>query len=191
MVKQKSYKLAINKIYPTEIKKDDIKYISLPYFGKASQKIANIIQKSKTYKVAFRTNSNIFKYLFNAKDQTHDIMKSGIYKLNCSFCNSVYIGQTIRNFDIRYKEHVRSYKNKHIDKSNYAKHLIENNHPMTSQNNIKFLHFCNIKSKIDVLEAFEIYKHNHVFGVPLMNEQVDLIDSPLLRVLDCNNNNNI
>ena len=53
---------------------------------------------------------------------------------------------------------------------------------MTPQNNIKFLHFCNNKRKLDILEAFEIYKHK--LRVPLMNEQLELSNSPLLEVLD-------
>ena len=109
-------------------------------------------------------------------------MKSGVYKLNCSFCNAVYIGQTFRNFDIRFKEHVRCYRYKHIEKSNYAKHLLENGHLMTPRNNVTFLHFCNSKLKLDILEAFEIYKHKQI--VPLMNEQIDLINLPLTEILE-------
>jgi len=39
-------------------------------------------------------------------------LKSGMYKLNCCHCNAVYVGQTQRNFEIRYKEHLSAIKNK-------------------------------------------------------------------------------
>lgn len=59
------------------------------------------------------------------------------------------LGQTLRNLNSQ----VRCYK------SNYAKHLIEENHPTTPNNHITFLHFFNDKHKLDVSEAFETYKH--------------------------------
>jgi hypothetical protein len=182
LIKQKDFKLAIQKIYPYSKELDEVKFVSFPYFGNISEKIANIINKTGTHKVVFKSNNNILNLLFNAKDKTNNLMKSGIYKLNCSHCNAVYIGQTKRNFDVRYKEHVRCYKYKRTDKSNYAKHLLENGHLMTSNNTITFLHFCDDKRKLDILEAFEIYKHSK--QVPLMNEQIDLLRSPLLEILE-------
>jgi hypothetical protein len=36
---------------------------------------------------------------------------SGVYKLTCSDCKKVYIGQTVRDFLTRYNEHKRSFGN--------------------------------------------------------------------------------
>jgi hypothetical protein len=35
---------------------------------------------------------------------------SGIYKLTCNTCNGVYVGQSGRPINIRYKEHIKIYK---------------------------------------------------------------------------------
>ena len=53
--------------------------------------------------------------------------KSGVYKLSCGTCNMVYIGQTSRTFFTRINEHKRDCLND-TGKSNYSRHLIENNH---------------------------------------------------------------
>lgn len=45
---------------------------------------------------------------------TDILYKLGVYKLNCSFCKSVY-RQTIRNFRIRYCEHSRNFRLKPVD----------------------------------------------------------------------------
>lgn len=36
------------------------------------------------------------------------LIEAGVYKINCSDCNSVYIGQTGRSINIRFKKLVRS-----------------------------------------------------------------------------------
>ena len=58
--------------------------------------------ENKNLKISFKSHQNLGNILFNAKEKTNSLMKSGIYKLNCCNCNAVYIGQTQRNFKIRY-----------------------------------------------------------------------------------------
>lgn len=53
------------------------------------------------------------------------VHKSGVYNLQCSDCDSVYIGQTGRSFVSLYKEHLFTFINKHPDKSQFAKRLLE------------------------------------------------------------------
>jgi hypothetical protein len=51
-------------------------------------------------------------------------MNSGVYKLKCNTCDKIYTGQTGRNFNTRYKEHIRDIKN-NVDKSKYAAHILD------------------------------------------------------------------
>jgi len=52
---------------------------------------------------------------------------SGIYKLTCSTCKMSYIGQTSRNLNQRYREHIRYIRS--IDpQSAYAQHILQNLH---------------------------------------------------------------
>jgi hypothetical protein len=66
----------------------------------------------------------------NQHDRTHDpYNKSGVYQLKCSECKKRYIGQTGSPFNVRYKEHAREFRHG-TNKSNYAKHLLDNRHPL-------------------------------------------------------------
>ena len=58
--------------------------------------------------LALDNTNNLSSQLINNKlDKIEKINKSGIYKLsiNCSNCDTIYIGQTGRSFKKRYKEH--------------------------------------------------------------------------------------
>jgi len=55
-------------------------------------------------KIAFRAMNTIQQQL-NAK-QTHED-PSGMYELKCKTCIKVYVGQSGRTIDVRFKEHMR------------------------------------------------------------------------------------
>ena len=50
----------------------------------------------------------------------------------------------------------------------------------TNVNNVEILHVNQKGKKLDLLEAYEI--KNQARRYPLMNKQIDLIDSPLLEI---------
>jgi len=50
---------------------------------------------------------------------------SGIYKLSCNTCKMSYIGQTSRNLNLRYREHIRYIRN-NSRQSAYAHHILQN-----------------------------------------------------------------
>lgn len=105
--------------------------------------------------------------------------RSGVYRLNCSNCNSVYTGQTGRNFETRIKEHVRSFRAKSTE-SNYANHLLESNHSFNSA--IYILHTQQKSEKPILLETLEINRHAKDPTYNLVNDQLDLSSSPLLNI---------
>src|SRR3978361_1296815 len=72
------------------------------------------------------------------------------------------------------------------NRSNCLFEPITKNHGLTVNNKIKPLHLTTNKSQLNFLEAFEIKKHQKDIQITLMNEQLDLISSPLL---DCCSNN--
>ena len=55
---------------------------------------------------------------------------SGVYRIQCSECDKFYIGQTERKFIEKFKEHLPK-KNPQTTSSNYALHLINENHNYT------------------------------------------------------------
>ena len=158
------------------------KYVgSLTYIGPISDKIANILRKQNVY-VAFRSDHNL-RHLCNGKDRLENSKKSGVYKLLCNDCNGVYVGQTGRNFDIRYREHVAAYRNGHPEKSHFAKHLIDTGHSLSDSNTYNIIHCSDKGFRLSVLEQLEILKHKHNNTYTLLNDQTNLVQSPLLNII--------
>lgn len=177
IINKKHFKLAKNEIYPYLKQTKRNKFITLTYFGKTTERIAYTLQR-QNHQIAFKSHRKLSTLLFNAKDATDPIKKSGVYKLTCSECNSVYIGQTGRNFETRYQEHFRSFRLKHSN-STFANHIIDCNHRFPKMDQLKILHTCEKGQKLNLLEALEIDKHRRDSEVNLLNEQTDL-SLPLL-----------
>ena len=100
--------------------------------------ITNLFRKTDI-NIAWQTNNTIQRLLMQ-RQQTPDIYtQSGVYKLTCTDCKKAYVGQTGRNFAVRFNEHKHAFKtNNHT--SNYAKHLIEQAHAFDSiQNTMEIL----------------------------------------------------
>ena len=98
-------------------------------------------------------------------------MSTGVYKLKCDDCTKHYIGQTGRTFIDRFNEH----KLKQNTKSNFALHLIEENHNYTDfDSNLIPLHCCGKGRLLDALEEFEIYKSNKEKEDDLLNDKLTL-----------------
>jgi len=93
-------------------------------------------------------------------------MLSVIYKLTCPVCNKAYVGQTGRNFTLRFNEHKHAFKtNSHT--SEFAQHLIEHNHPFgTIHNTMQMLIHHKKGPHLNMLERFHIYAeyvtNNHI-----------------------------
>jgi len=101
------------------------------------------------------------------KQQTSDIYsQSGVYKLTCLYSNKAYVGQTGRNFAVRFNEHKNAFKtNSHT--SNFAKRLIEQAHSFSSiQNTMQILQRHNKGAHLNTIERYYIYaeftKDNHL-----------------------------
>jgi hypothetical protein len=84
--------------------------------------------KHTDIKIAFKTSNTIQQRTKTRNhDTTHDLSKSGIYKMTCKTCNKAYIGQTSRNLPLRCREHIRYIKNNE-PQSAYAQHILHNIH---------------------------------------------------------------
>jgi hypothetical protein len=60
-------------------------------------------------------------------NKNQDYNTSVIYKLTCNTCKMSYIGQTSRNLNHRYREHIR-YSRNNDPQSAYAQHFVQNLH---------------------------------------------------------------
>ena len=176
ILKKKQYKNAINLVYPDNKIKENHNFQMLTYTGKITNKVSNFFKK-KGVKIAFKTNNTIGKYIKNNKSKTKKDCKSGVYLLNCGSCPKFYIGQTGRSFQKRINEHKFSFKKKK-DNSNYAKHLLNDNHNFND--NFKVLHLENKGMKLNLLESMEINKHTN--SDLILNDQLDCGTSPLINL---------
>ena len=141
------------------------KWTTFTYTGRETTYITNIFKKTNL-KIAYKTNNTIDKRLTHKTHKTDKYTQSGIYKLTCPVCNKAYVGQTGRNFTIRFNEHKQAFRtNSHT--SSFAQHLIEHNHPFgTIQNTMQVLRHHHKGTHLNTLEKFHIYTEyisdNHI-----------------------------
>jgi hypothetical protein len=173
-IKKNTHKLIYNGQNTENLKKQEIEYKVINYFGKISEKICKIQTKERVY-TAFKMPMNLSRILNNGKDKINNKNKSGIYKLKCEECHSVYIGQTGRNFETRYQEHIRNY-NKN---SNFGNHLMQTGHKLNSGHSYKILHTMGKGARLNLLEQLEITKHRHNI---LLNDHMEFQRTPLIDI---------
>ena len=83
--------------------------------------------------------------------------QSEAYKLSCSECNKGYVGQTVRRFSMRYREHRAAFRNNNHTYS-FTKHLHEEGHSFGPMNEIMRVLHCNKKGPhLNTVERFHIH----------------------------------
>ena len=152
ILKKKMYRHAINLVHPSP--KDTKSFKSLTYIGLPSLNISSFF-KNLDFNIAFKTTNTLGRFIKNCKDKTDKKYQSGVYSLSCGSCPKRYIGQTGRTFDKRINEHKKSFLLNKND-SNYANHLISENHNFNSNFNI--LHIQNKGIRLNYLLSLDINK---------------------------------
>jgi hypothetical protein len=111
----------------------------------------------------------------NNKIEDIDILeRSGVYKIECSNCNQIYVGQSGRSLKTRLKEHWDFKRPSHV-----ANHMSHYGH-QTNIDNAEILHLYQKGKRLDVLVAFEIKLNS--LKAPLINQQINILNSPLLDI---------
>jgi hypothetical protein len=76
--------------------------------------------------------------------------------LKCNTCNRVYIGQSGKTINLRFKENVR-YIRSNNSTSAYAAHILENRHEYgTKENTLQLLKACQKGIRMDCWEGLYI-----------------------------------
>lgn len=171
-------KFDLRQVYPVIPDTSKKLFYSIPYLGNISYNVKKKLQ-NLGIDVSFKPSRNVGSLLFNVKDKTDVLQKCGVYRIDCSDCAASYIGQTGRTFNIRYREHIANNNNTN---SNFAKHLLESNHILSQNHSLQILHIEEKGPKLNLLEALEINKLNKNARVILLNDQIDLNNSPLLNI---------
>jgi hypothetical protein len=143
----------------TELNTQPQRWAKFTYTGKETRCITKLFKKSDM-RIAFTTRNNIRYLLQNIhEDKTQNPHnKSGVYQLTWSECKNRYIGQTGSPFRIQYKEHALEFKHG-TNKSNYAKHLLDNRHPLRAIDECMEIIHTTVKGTMNnTLEKFYIYR---------------------------------
>jgi hypothetical protein len=144
----------------------NLKWATFTYTGKETTHIPNLFKHSNI-RITFRTRNAILSHLTNHTHTHKDqYSSSGVYKLTCPDCTKANIGQTSRNFSVRFNEHNQTFCNNNPS-SVYAKHLNEHAHSFgTIDTTIHILQHQNKGPHLNNLERFYIHKEaafkNHV-----------------------------
>jgi len=177
----KKYRLSTLFEQNKALKSEKQQIVSMQYFPEVSNKLTNCFDKNNM-KLVFCSSNKLSSALGSTKDPLPIREQSGVYEISCSDCDKKYIGQTRRALHTRVKEHIRSIKNRDIQKAIPAHMFDPDNthaHKLTSlEENVKLLKPINNSRKLDAYESFYIYKTKN-----LMNLENGPIDSPLFKLI--------
>jgi len=127
MHKSQKVQMKQQKVYQTKDKDKNKKRATFTYYSPKIRKITNLF-KHTNINIAFK-NTNTIQQHTKPKtiDKNQDYNTSGICRLTCNTCKMSYIGQTSRNLNQKYREHIR-YITNNDPQSAYAQHILQNLH---------------------------------------------------------------
>jgi len=147
--------------HKTAIDNAKISYAKFTYFGKETRALTKLFKEKQlqiAYKVGNTFNKRLSSKPLNHKSLQQQYERSGVYSLICPDCHMQYTGQTGRSFQTRFKEHFHDFKY-NIRKSNFASHLLNNNHSIGPIKEIMKILYTTYKGRfMDTVERFHIYK---------------------------------
>ena len=117
-------------------------------------------------KIIFRTTFRVTN-LFKIKDIIPKRLHSNVvYRVDCTNCDSKYIGKTKRHFETRFKEHLDPRKPTAV-----TDHMLRNNHN-TSIDNVQFIARAKSDKELLIKESLLVKKlspelNNNVSSYPL------------------------
>jgi hypothetical protein len=128
------------------------KWVTFTHFSPLVRLVTNLFIQTNL-KIAFLAINTIEQELTEKQNYNNT---SGIYKLTCNTCNGMYVGQSVRTTNIRYKEHI-GYIRTNNSTSAYAEHILENRHEYrTKENTLQLLKACQKGTRMNCWEALYI-----------------------------------
>jgi hypothetical protein len=171
-----------------EPKKTFSRTISIPYHPKISKNICKSFEQHNIRVVESSARYKIKNRLHSTKMPVPEGEKSGIYEISCKTqrCGYKYIGQSRRQIQKRFIEHLRAFKNNKTTDSAIAQHMLtKDDRPRTYKHNfdhscLKLLKRMEDPNKLDALES--IYIQRDTSG-KLMNMDEGPLKSSLFDII--------
>jgi len=102
-------------------------WFAIPYIGEATYRIGKFLRKKLQCQLGYFTGRNLSTFFMKHKDKLKtDKIQCGVYSINCSKCEKIYIGETGRDISTRINEHLNHCRNSNAHLSALASHLSEN-----------------------------------------------------------------
>ncbi|XP_065204080.1 uncharacterized protein LOC135834170 [Planococcus citri] len=178
LIKNHISKQRLKEITTFQRDKPDNRRIKLTHYPVITNKLCQIFRKNDLEPVT--TNQHKLKTLLGSlKDKDPKTDQSGIYKITCSGCDKLYIGQTKRNIITRYKEHMHKARYNIEGKSAIGDHIIATGHTITELNLTLEKPVARI-SELPIREAIAMHKNNRE---KLLNDDLGPLDIDLLKCL--------
>lgn len=157
MIHKTQHKLNSNQNRINQENETRERFAIFTYINQDIHKITNIFKKHNV-KTSFRTNNKLSNHISNnTLDMPEPFTQPGVYKLTCQEqnCMSSYVGMTARNFNVRYKEHVRAFTG--CSYSAFAEHMQNTGHQFTTiAQDLTILHKQKKSKALGYLEQIEI-----------------------------------
>lgn len=168
-IRRKRIALALDQTTTHKREAPKPKWIRIPFLGRLSGKISRVLRKFDL-RPAYYSVNRIQDIFPSSKDPIPILEKSGVYRLECADCPTVYIGQTGRKLKDRTAEHERAVRNHARERSNFAAHILDHGHYFSTSTDAHLLHQATRGPKLTALEEIEIHKHKR--GSPLANKVI-------------------
>lgn len=133
------------------------------------------IYKNHKIDLVFASENKLKNLLVSTKNRSESIEKSGIYEIKCKICDKIYIGQTRRRVETRFKEHCAHIRYNRPEKSAVAKHVLKDLHSGLTELDIKLKKHVTKPHTLDAWESMYMHKNR----LKLMNTDPAPISSPL------------
>ncbi|GJQ82108.1 hypothetical protein Trydic_g15895 [Trypoxylus dichotomus] len=89
--------------------------------------------------------------------------RSGMYQIACNDCGKVYIGQTKRSIETRFKERIRHYRFDKPELSSVAEHMVKSGHKIDLKN-LTLLKNVNSYRELDAYETICMKKNGNLLN---------------------------
>jgi hypothetical protein len=126
-MKERFSSKTVQRCFQDKILSQQFSQFAIPYHPNLSKSLRKVFEP---FNIRTVQTSSIFKIknkLESTKSKIPELEKSGIYQISCKTqrCGYKYIGQSRRQIQTRFVEHLRAFKNKKPDKSAVAQHMLK------------------------------------------------------------------